>query len=71
MSARRMRTDAGRASNTIALLLLTLGLLVIVGWFAFGGNIDVTEPRVDVNSPKVDVKVDKPDVDVSVSPAPK
>ena len=69
--SRPVPADSGRASSTFVMVLLVAAVIVLLGFFAFGGYVKVTEPKVDVGSPKVDVKVDKPDVQVSVQPPKK
>ena len=53
------------------MVLLAAVVIVALAFFAFGGYVNVTEPKVDVGTPKVGVKVDKPDVQVSVEPPKK
>ncbi len=71
LAHKRIADDSGRASSTFVVVLLAAVVIVALAFFAFGGYVNVTEPKVDVGTPKVDVKVDKPDVQVSVEPPKK
>ena len=53
------------------MVALLATVVIVLGFFAYGGYINVTEPKVDIGSPNVDVHVDKPNVQVSVEPPKK